>query len=231
MFNAKKIRAVLFDCDGTLVDDLKVHRKLWPKVFKEFGLGKFNVDASRSVGKFLKKSGLSDEEIRKFWKRFNGLEFGKAPEIFRNANKLLEVLKQKGILTAIVTNRPTTLNYLNFLVQAGLYINLVDFFVNYDVAPPLVKLHPNHFSVSCGKPKPEILKPIIKILKRLPEFPKSVLMVGDSGVDLEFANRCDFPFVGVLTGLINSVKTWKKLGLRDQDVIIKNVVGLIQLFM
>lgn len=226
----KPVEAVLFDCDGTLVDDLEVHHKLWPIVFKEFGLGRFDTKAGKSVGRFLKHSDLSNVEIRKFWKRFNGMEFDLKPRIFSGANELLRILKKKGVLIAIVTNRPTAHNYLRFLIQAGLDINLVDYFVNHDIVPPLIKLLPNQFSAVSNKPKPEILKQIIKILKKLSGFPKSVLMVGDSWADLHLARNCGFQFAGVLSGPVRSVKKWKEFGIRDQDVVFKEVSGLIKVF-
>ena len=226
----RPIEAVLFDCDGTLVDDLDVHARLWPAIFQEFNIGGFDTKAGLSVGKYLKEKGFSSDKIRKFWKRFSGMEFDLEPKIFSGVNELLRILKQKGILIAIVTNRPTTRNYLQFLVQAGLDIELVDFFVNHDFIPSLIKLRPNQFSAPIGKPHLEFLRPIIKILKNIEKFPRSVLTVGDSWADLGLAKNLSSQFAGVLSGPVRSVQKWKEFGIRNRDVIFKEVSGLIKIF-
>lgn len=222
-----QIRAVLFDCDGTLIDNVAIHGQIWPQIFTEFKLGDYEAGKIPSISKYIKISNLSDAEIRRCMERFHSLELAAAPKMFSRSNEVLKFLKQRGIVIAIVTNRPTAKSYFRLLAQAGLEHQLVDYFVNYDILPPLVRLRKNQFSVSFGKPDPRIINPLGKILKKLDDFPHSVLIVGDSRADLGLAQRSDFQFVGVLSGLIKSAVKWKKLGAK---IVIREVSGLMKFF-
>lgn len=108
------IKAFIFDLDGTLIDTEKIYRVLWPQAIKSVGFelsderylslrsmgrpyapakfkewfgDEFDYDGARKVRKV-----LFDEYLEK-----NGLE--RKP----GAIKLLEFLREKGIITAIAT--------------------------------------------------------------------------------------------------------------------------------
>lgn len=114
MKKLENIKAVIFDLDGTLIDTCKIYRKVWPKAVADMGyemkdehylamrsLGRpfapqkmlewfgpsFDYDEARRIRK-----GYFDEHIEKY-----GIQQKSG------AVKLLEYLKNNGIVTAIAT--------------------------------------------------------------------------------------------------------------------------------
>ena len=204
----KPIKTVLFDCDGTILDSYKVHKKINRQISKEFGFKKPLIFAGQPASVVLKNLGFSVFKIKNFLKRFGELELEAKLKIFPAVNALLESLKERKILTAIVTNRPTTKEYFQLLESANLKSELLDFYVNCDIFPHRLKTPKNHFSGKYPKPDARIISPINKNLKKLDIFPESILMVGDHLVDFQLAKFCGFQFIGVLSGVTKTLSDW-----------------------
>jgi phosphoglycolate phosphatase-like HAD superfamily hydrolase len=224
------IRAVLFDCDGTLIDNIQLHYQLNLRITREFGMaGPVFWFPDHPTHVFL-KLGWPEEKIRKFWRRFYEEELRSRPRIFPGVNELLIRLKERGILTAIVTNRHFHDGFFPLLANSGLYSSYVDFFVNYHhptVARQIGLRSMNVLLANYPKPDVRFLDPIINWLKNLPDFPRSVLMVGDSlKIDYGLAKNCGFQFIGVATGYENRHDFLKVV---DEKFIIKNVGELINM--
>jgi phosphoglycolate phosphatase-like HAD superfamily hydrolase len=203
------IKAAIFDCDGTLLNNMGIHRKIIAKLCQEFHL-----PHPISFIMNMKKFGFSKAAIIRYQKRFGELELKIAPKIFPRVNKVLNYLPQLGVTLGIVTNRSVLPCYFDILDQSGLDLQPFAFFINYH--PPLfdgircrrdLRFHPVRYT----KPDPRCLSPVIDDFRQLPGFPQSILVVGDAlQWDYELARRCGFSFIGVLSGL-TAKKEWLKV--------------------
>lgn len=218
------LKAILFDCDGTLLNNIPLHRELHTVVSRNFGLKK-----PVFFYKQLEKLGFKTADILRYVAELNRLEAEKLPATFGNLTLLLAGLKVRGIKLGIVTNRPLLDHYFTILARAGLPLSLWDFFVNYhprifDGLPMLRSM--NCYPVRYQKPDRRFLQPIIGELEKLANFPKSVLMVGDSvSWDWRLAKRFGFSCVGVLSG-VDDKAAWLKV--IPETRIFENVGELLR---
>ena len=147
-----KIKAVLFDLDGTLTDTEKYYRYAWPKALEHFGY-----EAGDELALELRSLGRPFAPLR--FKEIYGDDFdysavreyrkGIVEELIRKngiplkpgAKEILAYLKSKGILTALVT--------ANEYKRAERYLKKIDLFDSFDriICADMVEF---------GKPAPDI---------------------------------------------------------------------------
>lgn len=112
--DTKKIRAVFFDLDGTLIDTESYYNRIWPKAFKHFG---YEVSATeclelRSLGrpyilKWMEErcgENVECEEIRKYARKLvNELIEKEGLHLKKGVIECLTYLKSKNVFIYIVT--------------------------------------------------------------------------------------------------------------------------------
>ena len=186
-----KLKGIIFDLDGTLIDSKVAHVKAWIEACKLIGLGKLkDEDVVKHFGKtsiaiaeaLLKEHGvdvklaprLADLKDKLFFEKYY-----KLVKPYEFLNELLRFLKERQVRICIVSSNPreAIFKILRFLS----IVDYVDCVVGQD-------------EVKEGKPSPE---PILLALKRLKLEPKEVIVVGDSIYDVIAAKRANIIAVGV----------------------------------
>jgi len=188
-----KVKAIIFDVDGTLVDSIPYHNESFIKLFSDFGF-KLNKKKLRSVMRLP----TDDIYVKLRIKSLFGINLQPFIKIRRNYYyrlikgkdlvfpHLYEVLRrlEKKYRFAIATNSSISTTRKQCPKKL---LDLFDVILTFD-------------DVKHGKPHPEILEKVLKILK---VKTNEVVFVGDSVFDVIAANELSIKFIGVTTGISN----------------------------
>jgi beta-phosphoglucomutase len=206
-----EIQAVIFDMDGTMVDNTNYQKKAWEGFYKNHNLQfsdedlrvKFSGKNNRQIFQMVFGENISTEDINKYADEKESLYRELyAPHIKPMAGFLefIEKLKQKGIKTAIATtaikeNREFILNALNL-------DNTFDAIIGYE-------------DVIKGKPDPEIF---LTAAQAVQVQPAACIVFEDAPSGIEAAKRAGTRTVGLLTS-----HTKEEL---QADIVIRNFEDL-----
>ena len=177
------IRAVIFDCDGVLVDSREANAHLYNQFLSHFKKGTLSEEQLDYVHchtlqeslEYLLVDDRLIEEARRLWQE---MDYQPLIDLLTLEPGLLECLEKltPRYRTAIATNRTRTMKQL--LQRFGLdrYFDMV--VTSLDVRHP--------------KPHPESLN---KILSSFEINPEAACYIGDSEVDRETSHRAKVPFI------------------------------------
>ncbi|MCK5581634.1 MAG: HAD family hydrolase [Candidatus Omnitrophica bacterium] len=203
-----KIKLVIFDLDGTLINAYRAVYESVNYVMKRFGYPRIDsATIKRTVGwgeRHLIRAFIGEEGLRKVHKAYRTHHKKELPESSKTlpgARRLLRYLQKNQYQMAVATNRPAETSQI--LLK---HLKLFDYF-DY---------------VLCGdkvdnpKPHPEILN---KVLVKCDCRPNEALYVGDMTIDVEAGKRARVKTVAVPTGssYLNEIKALKPYR------IVKNV--------
>jgi HAD superfamily hydrolase (TIGR01509 family) len=173
-----KVKAVLFDMDGTLIDSMKYHIKSWIQAFKNAGIKVTKqeialfegADFQKTVRHFAKKNNkklTKDEKIKIFKQKYDFFNKIYEHKYLVSANKLI-ALKSLGVKIAITTG-----NDLDGIK------NCLDKYY-YDLFDVVITAE----DVKQGKPKPDTYK---IALKKLNIKPDEAIVVENAPLGIESA--------------------------------------------
>ncbi|MBF0468309.1 MAG: HAD-IA family hydrolase [Desulfamplus sp.] len=168
----KKIKAVVFDCDGVLFDTAQANRMYYNTLLDHFGKPDLSDEQFRLVHMFTVKEALdylfpemdSMESVYAFMKDMGYHSFIQYMNAESGLNELLEDLSRCGYARCIATNRTNTMADVLKIHDMGSLFEMV--VTAADVKNP--------------KPAPDEL---LKIMKTLHFSPEQILFVGDSEYD------------------------------------------------
>jgi phosphoglycolate phosphatase len=183
-----KTDCVIYDCDGVMFDSLDQNKRLYNHIALSMGRAPLN-DAealfchahtlNESIKHIFGGNETLEEKARAFWKSdINFMDFIVYLKMEPNLIETLKTLKDRGIKTAISTNRTTTMEYIMEKFDLSRYFDMVVTALPKDVKNP--------------KPHPESVE---KILNALNAEGGRVLYVGDSEVDWKTARSSGVTFI------------------------------------
>lgn len=203
------IRCVIYDCDGVLFDSIEANRKLYDHICLSMGRGPLTDEELKfchthtvfqGIGLLFRE--LPGVEVRalEFLKGLQLKEYVAYLKMEPNLIEALRSLKEKKILTAICTNRTTTMPHLMERFQLHPYFDLVV------TALDVTRVKPDGESV-------------VKILSTLAVEPGETLYIGDSEIDRTTALNGHVRFVAYKNREISD-------GLAMDDHL--DVIGLLE---
>jgi phosphoglycolate phosphatase len=186
--NKWKTDCVIYDCDGVLFDSLDQNKRLYNHIALSIGRAPLT-DAealfchahtlNESIKHIFGADETQTEKALAFWKSdINFMDFIGYLKMEPHLIETLKTLKDRGIKTAISTNRTTTMEYIMEKFDLNQYFDMVVTALPKDVKNP--------------KPHPESVE---KILKKLNVNGERVLYVGDSDVDWKTARSSGVTFI------------------------------------
>jgi HAD superfamily hydrolase (TIGR01509 family) len=215
--NIKKIKALIFDMDGVLVDSEPIHEKAEMEVCREFGMEVSKSEWDCFRGKKLedifsyasKKYGNGNEPIEKMIERKIEIYLSHAlrdMQLVPGAYEFLEELKKNHKYRYALTTSGRKVQQDKILAK----FNLTDFFQIMVTAE----------DVQNGKPHPE---PYIITVQRLNEQPSECLVIEDSDNGILSAKAA-----GCLACGITTTFSQDRLKLSGADLIVKDFYNLAE---
>lgn len=221
------LKAIIFDVDGTLTDTNQTHVNNWIYAFEANDIEVDKEKVKLSIGKggdnlipdILNKkpskeleNKLNDAKAKDFKKESKEKKF----KLFPKALKIIELLKEKSLKTAIATSA-TKDDFKIICKNVGVdFEKIVDVLITGE-------------DVEDSKPDPDIIKATLNKLKLKPD---ECLMIGDTPYDAEAAKKAGVKTIGVLTGFHDN-KTLEKSGAikvyEDIESIYNDIDSIIKI--
>lgn len=188
-----RIKAVVFDIDGTLLDSVDLHARAWVEAFAHFGIETQEADVRRQIGKG------GDQLLPVFVDADRLAREGEAIEAYRS-----DLFKRSYLAKA--KPFPAVKDLLSHVRDAGQTVALAssgkaDEVENYQKIlgiTDLVDVVTTSDDADRSKPHPDIFE---AVLKKLPGLPKdAVMVIGDTPYDAQAATGAGLSTIGVLCG-------------------------------
>ncbi len=201
---AGKIKAVIFDMDGTLINSTEADYLAWEKIFNEFG-------ESLPYDKYVNYLGIKSSELLKTKFHLRGEELRLA--LLRKLDYFKLIVEENGIETI-----PFATDLIHLLEQKGFRIALatsarkskMEWVLKYLELSDRFEVIVSGDDVQAGKPDPAIFLMAAKLLEVDPE---ECLVFEDSVSGIKAAN-----IAGMKTVAITTTQTAERL--QEADMII-----------
>jgi len=208
--NFMKLKGVIFDLDGVVVDTVLLHFKAWKQMFGEYGKKFSFEDYKKKVDGIPRINGarailsdLPDRELKKAAEKKQKyyLEFlnQKGVKIYQDAPELTKKLREKGVKIAVISSSK---NCRYVLRKAG-----VNKFIDVIIGGS---------EITKGKPDPQIF---LIALQRLGLKPSECIVFEDSKLGVSASRSANIFTIGV-------DRHEDSQRLKGADLIIKNLSEL-----
>jgi HAD superfamily hydrolase (TIGR01509 family) len=187
-----RVKAVLFDVDGTLVDSNDAHARAWVKAFEEHGAKVDPIEVRRSIGMGGDKlmpavSGIAEESPigTKIAERRGEIfkrEFLPSLRAFPGAGKLVEAITRRGLIAVAASSAQD--DELKPLLEVAGAQSLMDATTSSDDADE-------------SKPAPDIVH---AALRRARVQPSEAVMIGDTPYDVAAARSAGVRIIAFRCG-------------------------------
>ncbi len=224
----KKIKAVLIDFDGVILDSWPIALEKLKKFSKEMGRPLTETDEIRirknwgHPGKKILEILFPDENDgfrQEFYKKWVSEEkevFKENLPLIKGIEGSLNFLNAKGIITGLITNRGVFL-FLPISEKENI-LKKFTFIQTFGKTDPA--LHKNHLISDFPKPDPRAFDKPLKFLKEKGISPKETVFFEDSLISIKSTKKRKIRFMGVCTGPIDTPEKWKKWGkVKPKDVL------------
>ncbi|MGM0642342.1 MAG: HAD family hydrolase [Thermodesulfobacteriota bacterium] len=179
----KKIKAVIFDCDGVMFDTADANRRYYNEVLAEFGKPALNDDQFEKVHMYTVQQALEflfpeREDLEEVYRCLKGIGYQKFIEYMRMApglRELIGALRANRYIVGVATNRTDTMEKV---------LRENDLLTEFDIVVTAA-------DVENPKPAPDQLQ---KIMGRFGLRPEEIFFVGDSEFDMLAAENAGAVF-------------------------------------
>ncbi|MEE7457203.1 HAD family hydrolase [Methylorubrum populi] len=188
-----RIRAVVFDIDGTLLDSVDLHARAWVEAFAQFDIEMEEAQVRRQIGKggdqllpvFVDEARLArdGEAIESYRSDLFKRDYLPLARPFPGVRVLLSHVRDAGQIVALASSGKAS-EVENYQKILGI-TDLVDVVTTADDAER-------------SKPHPDIFEAVLSKLSGLPK--EAVMVVGDTPYDVQAAAKAGLSTIGVLCG-------------------------------
>lgn len=218
----QKIKLVIFDLDGTLVDAYEAVSIGLNNCLKQMKyLPAKDEEIKRSVGwgeRKLLESFVESKDVdamQALYREEHKKALPQGTKFLPGAEKLLHFLKEKGYLLAMATNRPSWST--SIIIK---HLNIYDTF-DYIISADML---------DDPKPAPDILW---QVLHKFSVTKEEALYVGDMTVDVETGNSAGIKTIAVLTGSstkeeLDELKPYRVVDNVDEVLEILDEINVIE---
>ncbi len=192
MQNERK-RAFIFDMDGVLTDNMRLHANSWVELFRDFGLQ--GLDAERYL---VETAGMKGLDV---------LRYFLDPEISSDEGERLTELKDflyRVMSRDLIKPMPGLLPFLDMAEQSGVRLGIgtgagpknIDYVLDILGLTNTFKAIVNPFHVKRGKPHPDIF---LRAAELLEVEPAACIVFEDALPGVDAANRAGMQCIAVTT--------------------------------
>lgn len=210
----EKIKAVIFDWDGTLFDSVKHALNVYRKLFTLLGINgvrwnEFREEFKADYHKYYLEKGIPKsafKDVDRLWLQLYN-DGSKKLKLIHGAKAILKKLKKENIKLGVVSNGSRS--RIIEEMKSHKVFDLFDVVVTGDEIPEF-------------KPSP---KGIIYALHVLNVKPSEAIYIGDMAEDIEAGKNAEVKTIAVASG----IHTVKRLVKEQPDYIMQDVMGLMQI--
>lgn len=204
-----KPKAVIFDFDGIILDSSQIAFEILEKYTKGLNLKlepenkKFwGLPALKALERLFPQA--SRQEIEKIYKQLSNREPDSSIALFPGALKVISSLKERGLITGLLTNRNEY--WIKFYGKKFTidYKDLFDFIQTRETKNQFFrrlfgfKLHPNHFTTRIAKPDTGVFDQALEFLEERNVKPNQTIYVGDTVIDSIASRLAGIGFIAII---------------------------------